>query len=73
MGDPKFPRKKYDTPNHPWKAERIQEEKDAQKSFGLKNKREIWKAKSLIRNFRKQARIGRLPSRKLRQEMLFAF
>ena len=56
MGDPKFPRKKYDTPNHPWKADRIQEEKDAQRSFGLKNKREIWKAKSLIRNFRKQAR-----------------
>jgi small subunit ribosomal protein S4 len=56
MGDPKFPRKKYETPNHPWKAERIQEEKDAQRSFGLKNKREIWKAKSLIRNFRKQAR-----------------
>jgi len=56
MGDPKFPRKKYDTPNHPWKADRIQEEKDAQKSFGLKNKKEIWKAKTLIRNFRKQAR-----------------
>lgn len=56
MGEPKFPSKKYDSPNHPWKAERISEEKDTQRTFGLKNKREIWKAKSLLRNFRNQAR-----------------
>jgi len=56
MGDPKFPRKRYDTPPHPWKAERITEEKGVTKTYGLKNRREIWKMKSLIRNFRKQAR-----------------
>src|ERR687886_179298 len=26
MGDPKFSRKKYETPNHPWQAARIKEE-----------------------------------------------
>lgn len=56
MGVPKFPRKRYATPPHPWKAERITEEKEVTKTYGLKNRREIWKMKSLIRNFRKQAR-----------------
>ncbi len=56
MGDPRFNRKKYETPKHPWEAERIKEEWELQKKYGLKNKREIWKAKSLLRNFRGQAR-----------------
>ncbi len=56
MGDPRFNRKKYDTPKHPWEADRIKEEWELQKKYGLKNKREIWKAKSLLRNFRGQAR-----------------
>ncbi len=56
MGDPRFNRKKYETPKHPWEAERIKEEWELKKKYGLKNKREIWKAKSLLRNFRAQAR-----------------
>ncbi|ADD09204.1 30S ribosomal protein S4 [Candidatus Aciduliprofundum boonei] len=56
MGDPRFNRKKYETPKHPWEADRIKEEWELQKKYGLKNKREIWKAKSLLRNFRGQAR-----------------
>lgn len=56
MGDPKFSRRKYDTPSHPWRAERIKTETELQKRFGLKNKREVWKAQSLIRNFRAQSR-----------------
>ncbi len=42
MGDPKFSRKKYETPNHPWQTARIKEEKDICKKYGLKNKTEIW-------------------------------
>lgn len=57
MGDPKFSRKKYDTPTHPWQADRIQEENSLIKKYGLKNKREIWKAESLLRKFRQQARL----------------
>jgi small subunit ribosomal protein S4 len=56
MGDPKFSRKKYDTPSHPWEGERITEENEMLKKFGLKNKRELWKAHSMLKNFRGQAR-----------------
>jgi len=56
MGDPRFHRKTYETPKHPWEADRIKEEWELQKKYGLKNKKEIWKAKSILRNFRSQAR-----------------
>jgi small subunit ribosomal protein S4 len=56
MGDPKFSRKLYETPNHPWQSARIMEEKDLQKKYGLKNKTEIWKARSKLRQIRGQAR-----------------
>lgn len=56
MGKPKFSRKKYDTPNHPWKEERIRAENELIKKYGLKNKREIWKAATALRKYRGQAR-----------------
>lgn len=56
MGDPKFSRKKYDTPSHPWQAVRIKEENEILKKYGLKNKKEAWKAQSYLRNLRRQAR-----------------
>ena len=56
MGDPKFSRKKYETPNHPWQASRIKEEKEIVKKYGLKNKTEVWKARSALRSIRGQAR-----------------
>ena len=56
MGDPKFNRKLYETPRRPWEKERIEEENKLLKRYGLKNKRELWKAQSILRNFRAQAR-----------------
>jgi small subunit ribosomal protein S4 len=56
MGNPKFPRRKYDTPSHPWQGERIKMENDIINKFGLKNKREVWKSQSFLRNLRHQAR-----------------
>ncbi|MEE9152055.1 MAG: 30S ribosomal protein S4 [Thermoplasmata archaeon] len=56
MGDPKFSRRKYDTPSHPWQGSRIKEENELLKKYGLKNKRELWKAQSLLRNYRRQGR-----------------
>lgn len=56
MGDPKFSRRLYQTPFHPWKADRIQEENALEHKFGLKNKREVWRAKSHLRALRRQAR-----------------
>ena len=57
MGNPKFPRRKYDTPSHPWQGDRIKMENDLIRQFGLKNKKEVWKMQSLVRNFRQQARL----------------
>lgn len=56
MGDPRKLRKKYTPPKHPWEAERLAEEKKLITGFGLKNKREIWRADSTIRKFRYLAR-----------------
>ncbi len=56
MGDPKFSRRSYDTPSHPWQGERIKSEHEVVKEFGLKNKSEVWKAQSVLRNYRKQSR-----------------
>jgi small subunit ribosomal protein S4 len=56
MGDPKFPRRSFDTPSHPWQGERIKEEALLVKEYGLKNKKELWKAKTVLRNLRKQSR-----------------
>ena len=55
MGHPKFARPKYDTPPHPWKADRIEEEHAIKANHGLKNMTEIWKAKSALRRIRGQA------------------
>ena len=56
MGDPRKLRKKYEAPSHPWEKSRIQEENKLQKEFGLKNKKEIWKAKTQLKKYRQQAR-----------------
>ena len=56
MGDPKFSRKTYDTPSHPWQGERIKAEVEVVNAFGLKNKREVWKAQTVLRNLRGQSR-----------------
>ena len=56
MGSPKFPKKKYDTPFHPWKENRIESERALIKKYGLKNHKEVWKAKTYLGRYRHQAR-----------------
>jgi small subunit ribosomal protein S4 len=56
LGDPKFPKKKYATPRHPWEKERIDSEKEIVVKYGLKNKRELWKSQAMLDSFRSQAR-----------------
>tara|TARA_Y100001970_G_scaffold2005_1_gene2386 strand:+ start:142 stop:804 length:663 start_codon:yes stop_codon:yes gene_type:complete len=56
MGDPRFPSKHYNTPSHPWQKNRIDQEKTLIHQYGLKNKREIWKANTKVRSMRRQAR-----------------
>jgi small subunit ribosomal protein S4 len=56
MGDPKKTRKKFTTPAHMWQGTRIADELKLKREFGLKNNREIWRAKTFISNARQQAR-----------------
>ncbi len=55
MGYPGKNTKSYDTPRHPWQAARLAEEVGHVKTYGLRNKREVWKAQSLLRNYRRSA------------------
>ena len=66
MGDPKFSRKKYSRPSHPWDGPRIKEEKEIQKKYGMKNKKELWKVKDFLRRYRRIARL--LQARLLNKE-----
>ena len=56
MGDPKKPRKKWKGPKHPWIKERLQRELELVGRYGLKNKRELWIAETMAREFRHRAR-----------------
>ena len=56
MGQTKRIRKKYQTPFHPWQRERIIEEKEILREYGLKNKKEIWKYASKLRSARNQVK-----------------
>jgi len=56
MGHPKKPRKKYSTPSHPWQKERIDEEKELSRNYGLKNKKEIWRSSTILSKFKRQAK-----------------
>lgn len=56
MGDPKKPRKTWEGPKHPWKKDRLMEEMELLGKYGLRNKREIWKARTLLAKIRHRAR-----------------
>ena len=49
-------KKKYKRPKKLFDKQRIEEEKELMKKYGLKKKREIWRAKTILRNFRRIAR-----------------
>ncbi len=56
MGDPKKIRKKYETPRHPWIKSRIEDERRLRFEFGTRNKKEIWKMETILKNFKTQAK-----------------
>ncbi len=41
MGDPRKPRKAYQTPRHPWRKDQLEEELHLVGEYGLRNKREL--------------------------------
>ncbi len=56
MGDPKKRRKQYSTPAHPWNKDRIEEEKALLREYGLKNKKEIWRHDSFLKDLSRRAK-----------------
>nr|AOZ56036.1 ribosomal protein S4 [uncultured korarchaeote] len=55
MGDPRKQRKKYITPKHPWDKARLEKELELVAKYGLRNKREIWRAAAIVRKYRRIA------------------
>jgi small subunit ribosomal protein S4 len=64
MGDPRRLKKKFKKPKNPFEKERQMEELEFIGKYGLRNKREFWKARTILGNWRNIAR----QSRKLTQE-----
>lgn len=56
MGHPRKARKQYDTPSHPWNAARIKSENKLVVKYGLRTKKEVWKAETTIKRYRRDAR-----------------
>ncbi len=56
MGDPKKKRKQYDKPRKKWDKQRIEKERRIVDFYGLKNKRELRRLETLLRNKKHLAR-----------------
>lgn len=56
MGHPKRSKKRFETPRRPWEMTRIKAEKELTDTYGLKSRREIWKAASHIKKYRREIR-----------------
>lgn len=51
MGDPRSIKSKYSRPAHPWQKDRIEEERMLVHEYGLKNKTEIYRARSALKTY----------------------
>lgn len=49
-------KQQYETPTEGWSQERIEREDKLLEDYGLKNKKEVYKAESELRNLRREAR-----------------
>ena len=68
MGDPKYPRRVWRKPKRPLNYELKMEELKTLGTFGLKTKRELWKAHTELSRLRKQARSLLALRQEVRQE-----
>lgn len=57
MGDPKRLDRQYDIPRLKWNTQKIKSDKNISAEYGLKTKKEIWKAETEVRKLRKKARL----------------
>jgi small subunit ribosomal protein S4 len=68
MGDPRKAKKTFHRPRMIWTAEQLNAELYVMGSYGLRNKRELWKAQTEVARIRNQARALLALSAELRAE-----
>jgi len=70
MGDPKKQRKKFETPRFRWRKDILQEELKLVGQYGLRNKHELWRHKTMLSKTRGIARslIGKTPEERTKME-----
>ena len=70
MGDPKKQRKKFETPRFRWRSDILQEELKLVGQYGLRNKHELWRHKTMLSKTRGIARslIGKAPEERTKME-----
>jgi small subunit ribosomal protein S4 len=56
MGDPKKKHKRYTTPKRPYDQSNLNEELSLIGSYGLRNKRELWRIRTRVSKLRRMAR-----------------
>jgi len=69
MGDPRRLKKKFKKPKHPFQKDRILEELEFLGKYGLRNKREYWKMRTMLGNWRDIARQSRTLSQERAKEV----
>jgi small subunit ribosomal protein S4 len=70
MGDPKKQRKKFETPRFRWRKDILQEELKLIGQYGLRNKHELWRHKTMLSKTRGIARslVGKTPEERTKME-----
>jgi small subunit ribosomal protein S4 len=70
MGDPKKQRKKFETPRFRWRKDILEEELKLIGQYGLRNKHELWRHKTMLSKTRGIARslIGKAPEERAKME-----
>ena len=70
MGDPRRLRKKYTTPSNYFQKGRIADEIKFMGRYGLRNKKELWKHRTQLSNFRGMARVARASTEAIQAQRL---
>ena len=75
MGDPRHAKKQYSKPRVPWQSDRLNEERGYMQRFGLRRKKEVYRAESKLKKYKEVAKrlVGKEDAQSLKEkEQLFS-